>query len=299
MHVRLFDRAELVGGDVVRDFVAAWDLAGPVRLRPGPEPERVAQRACPGVPAPGESAARADRRPADRRGTRAAGRPAGAAAAGPRRTAVARRGRGVLRDVPAIERGSAPAPPSRPRQALRRGLLGIPGRRRPDGLRDRRPRGRRGDAADRRDPRGPPPRGRDRDSRRPPALAAPGAGGRGAGDRPRARLVARTTPTPTARSPRTCCARAGSTRRSPPQRAPSSTGRSRTSSGTSWASFVAAPATSTAPPRRSGRRWRARPTTPARRPSSHRSTPGRQDRQSAAFPLPANEAEACRRPHSA
>lgn len=34
LHPRLFERSELVGGDVVRDFLAAWDLGSPGEYRP-------------------------------------------------------------------------------------------------------------------------------------------------------------------------------------------------------------------------------------------------------------------------
>ena len=300
VHVRLFDRAELVGGDVVRDFVAAWDLAGPVPYVPVAEPERVDQPAGPGVPAPGESAARADRRPADRRGARAAGRPAGAAAA--RAAAHGRRAarprRSTRCTAPRTRRCASATFPAAP-ALFDEDFSGYPDAADPMDFAI-------GDLAGvaamlqtaaTREVRRLEAEIAIRDARlhwlREEPAAAELAIGRALAWSPGpSRRLPHARREPAAPGP----ARRGARRRGARRRAPA--GR-RTSSGTSSVSFVAAPATSTAPPRRSGRRWRARPTTPARGRARTDATPGRKDPQSAAFPLPANEAEVCRRPRSA
>ena len=193
-----------------------------------------------------------------------------------------------------FERGGAPAPLSRSRDALRRGLLGAIPRPRTarTSARTTSPRSPRR-AADRRDARGPPAGGRDRDPRRPAALAARGAGGRRSARSAGARLVpgpCRGLPdarrVPAAPGP----ARGGDRRRdaAPLEQRPDIAA----STGTSSASCSAAPATSPAPPRRSAGRWRSSPTMPPRagraRPAAD---PAAEVRQPLPIPPRPNESE--------
>ena len=193
-----------------------------------PVPTRTSRSAAgAGVPAPGESAARADRRPADRRGARAA-RPPGWRSCCPGRGA--RPSRAEAEAFYAMYRASNEALRQRHfpdrASALRRGLLRL-SRTSPTRWTSRSTTS----PASRRSCRPPRP-ARPAASRPRSRSATRACTGCATSRRPRSwrsrralALVARTTPRPTARSPRTCCARTGSTRRSPPQRAPSSTGR--------------------------------------------------------------------------
>ena len=305
VHVRLFDRAELVGRQTSS---ATSSRPG---SSPGPSAYVAGRRtrtsrfdaAGPGVPAAGEPAARADRRPADRRGARAAGRPAGAAAsrAGAHGRRAARPRRSTPCSAPSNE-AAAPAPLSRTaRGSSTRTSRHYPETRRPRGLRrsaTSRASRRCCTTAATREVRRLEAEIAIRDARLHWLRDEPEAAERAM--RPRARLVARTTPRPTARSPRTCCARAGSTRRSPPRRAPPSTGRT---SHEYW-HFLGYPSS---PHRRLRRRRRGAAAGAGARARPRRraaeldtdATPGSRGPQSAAFPLPANEAEACQRPRSA
>ena len=252
VHVRLFDRSELIGGDVVTDFLAAWDLGTPAEYRPVAQPERVDLGRW----------RRTILRRLNARVKPIAGLPLDAVR-GPLSAELARhfpgkgarpapgRGRGVLRQVPRLERGAAPALLPGAARALRRGL--------------------------RRLPRGEPTATSSAPTRWPPSPRAcrPPMSARSAASRPRSRsarpprLGTRASPSPPiaalrraarlAARPRRgpphprripAAPRPRSTRPRPPPAAPPSCAPTRASTGTSSASCCAQPATSTAPPRR-------------------------------------------------